>query len=77
MKVLDRLKVELSNQQYFSDEQYTQFFYISFGYNIKTSFFIVCVLFVDICEYRGYSLCTRICHFYGLLQISLCSISIL
>lgn len=25
MKVLDRLKMELSNQQYFSDEQYTQF----------------------------------------------------
>ena len=49
----------------------------SFGYNIKISFFIVCVLFFDICEYRGYSLCTRICHFYGLLQILLCSISIL
>ena len=25
MKVLDRLKMELSNQQYFSDEQYIQF----------------------------------------------------
>lgn len=25
MKVLDRLKMELSNQQYFSDEQYNQF----------------------------------------------------
>ncbi|MCD8396267.1 MAG: hypothetical protein LUD12_03620 [Lachnospiraceae bacterium] len=25
MTVLDRLKMELSNQQYFSDEQYTQF----------------------------------------------------
>lgn len=25
MKVLDRLKMELSNQSYFSDEQYTQF----------------------------------------------------
>lgn len=25
MQVLDRLKMELSNQQYFSDEQYTQF----------------------------------------------------
>ena len=25
MKVLDRLKMELSNQQYFPDEQYTQF----------------------------------------------------
>ena len=25
MKILDRLKMELSNQEYFSDEQYTQF----------------------------------------------------
>lgn len=25
MQVLDRLKLELSNQQYFTDEQYTQF----------------------------------------------------
>lgn len=25
MKVLDRLKMELSNQEYFTDEQYTQF----------------------------------------------------
>lgn len=25
MKVLDRLKMELSNQQYFTDEQHTQF----------------------------------------------------
>jgi predicted transcriptional regulator len=25
MQVLDRLKMELSNQEYFSDEQYTQF----------------------------------------------------
>lgn len=25
MQILDRLKMELSNQQYFSDEQYTQF----------------------------------------------------
>ena len=25
MQVLDRLKMELSNQQYFPDEQYTQF----------------------------------------------------
>ena len=25
MQILDRLKMELSNQEYFSDEQYTQF----------------------------------------------------
>lgn len=25
MQILDRLKMELSNQQYFTDEQYTQF----------------------------------------------------
>ena len=38
MQVLDRLKIELSNQEYFTDEQYIKFGRLTFLHRIKAYF---------------------------------------